>query len=132
MVAKSHTQRHQVMMAELIDAYEKLNKCLSRLPLPVQVPLLQGELYRSEVRVGLIQAFTVVGDLPMDGEARLVLREVIGDWLIAVEVMFGDEEDEAAWHLDVLQVQLRRILTRIQVLETLRSTPTGRTDDGRR
>lgn len=131
-VAKSHAQRHQVMVAGLSDAYEKIKKCLSRLPLPVQVPSLQGELYRGEVRIGLIQAFTVVGDLPMDDEARQMLCEVIGDWLIAVEFMFCDEEDEAAWHLDVLQIQLRRILGRLQVLETLHATPTGRTGDGHR
>jgi hypothetical protein len=57
-------------MAGLIDAYDKIKKLLSRLPLPVQVPSLQGEVYRGEVKAGLVQAFMVVGDLPMDGEAR--------------------------------------------------------------
>jgi hypothetical protein len=124
-VEKSHAQRHQVAMAGLIDAYVKIKKLLSRLPLLVQVPSLQGELYRGEVRAGLVHAFMVVGDLPMDGEARQVLREVIGDWLIAVEFMFRDEEDEAAWHLDIIQTQLRRILATIEVVETLLAAPTG-------
>jgi hypothetical protein len=112
-------------MAGLIDAYEKIKKLLSRLPLPVQVPSLQGEVYRGEVRTGLVQAFIVVGDLPMDGEARQVLHEVIGDWLIAVEFMFRDEEDEAAWYLDVVQAQLRRIVATVDVVETLLAAPTG-------
>jgi hypothetical protein len=124
-VEESHAQRHQVAVAGLIDTYGEIKSLLSRLPLPVQVPSLQGELYRGEVRIGLVQAFTVVGDLPMDGEARQVLREVVGDWLIAVEFMFCDEEDEAAWHLQVVQTQLGRIQAMIDAVEALLAAPTG-------
>jgi hypothetical protein len=84
-------------------------------------------VYRAEVRAGLVQAVTVVGDLPMDGEARRVVREVIGDWLIAMEFLFRDEEDEAGWHLDVVQTHLRRIGTAIQVNAALFAGPTGQT-----
>jgi hypothetical protein len=54
-----------------------------------------------------------------------VLREVVGDWLIAVELMFCDEEDEAAWHLQVVQTQLGRIQVMIDAVEALLAAPTG-------
>jgi hypothetical protein len=69
-------------MPLMIDAYGKIKELSSQLPLPIQVPSLQGESYRREVRTGLAHAFTVVGDPPMDTHARQPLREVIGDWLI--------------------------------------------------
>jgi hypothetical protein len=110
----SHSERHRSAMLRLIDLYGQMEELLRRLPLPVQVPPLRGEVYRADVRGGLVQAFTVVGDLPMDGQARRVLREVIGDWLIAVELLFSDEEDQASWQLDIVQTQLWRIDTTIQ------------------
>jgi hypothetical protein len=124
-VREEHGLRHQAAMAGMIDAYGEINKLLSRLPLPIQVPSLRGELYRGEVRTALVHAFAVVGDLPMDARARQSLREVIGDWLIAVEFMFCDEEDEAAWHLDVTQTQLLRILNTIELVENLLAASTG-------
>jgi hypothetical protein len=108
-VEKSHSERHEAARQHLIELYGKVQELLCRLPLPVRVPALRGEVYRAEVAAGLVQAFTAVSDLPMDDAARRVLREVIGDWLIAVEWLFGDEEDQAAWHLDIVQTQLRRI-----------------------
>jgi hypothetical protein len=124
-VDKNHAQRHQTAITQLIDLYEKIEELLSRLPLRIEVPLLQGEVYRAEVRAGLVQAVTVVGDLPMDGEARRVVCEVIVDWLIAMEFLFRDEEDEADWHLDVVQTHLRRIGIAIQVNAALFAGPTG-------
>jgi hypothetical protein len=125
---KNHKQRHHAAMAQLIGLYATVEEWLSRLPLRVEVPVLHGgEVYRAEVGAGLVRAFTVLGDLPMDREARRVLREVIGDWLIAMELLFRDEEDEAAWHLDVVQTQLQRITTAIQANAALFTGPTGRT-----
>lgn len=125
---KNHTQRHHAVMRQLIDLYATVEERLSRLPLRVEVPPLHsGEVYRAEVGAGLVRAFTVLGDLPMGGEARRVLREVIGDWLIAMELLFCDEEDEAAWHLDVVQTQLQRITTAIQTNAALFTGSTDRT-----
>lgn len=126
-MGKNHMQRHHAAMMQLIDLYSTVEEWLSGLPLRVEVPLLEGGVYRADVRAGLVRAFTVVGDLPMDSDARRVLREVIGDWLIAVELLFRDEEDEAAWHLDVVQTHLQRIGTAIRVNAALFSGPTGQT-----
>lgn len=98
---------------------------LARLPLPIQIPSLRGTLYRDEVGAGLVRAYTALKDLPMDTHARESLREVIRDWLIAVEWMFRDEEDEAGWHLDVVEVQLSRVLASVDVVEAVLASPTG-------
>lgn len=118
-MGNSHNERHQAAMSQLIDRYGQLEELLDRLPLPVRLPPLQGQVYRADVSAGLVHAFTAVGDLPMDGEARRLLREVIGDWLTTVGWMFGDEEEEAAWHLDIVHTQLHRIDTAIQESATL-------------
>jgi hypothetical protein len=125
---KNHAQRHHAAVRRLIDLYVTIEEWLCRLPLRIDVPLLSGEeVYRAEVGSGLTRAFTVLADLPMDREARRVLREVIGDWLIAVDLLFRDEEDEAAWHLDIVQTQLQRITSAIQAKAALFTGPTGQT-----
>jgi hypothetical protein len=79
------------------------------------------------VGAGLTRAFTVLADLPIDREAGRVLREVIGDWLIAMDLLFRDEEDEAAWHLEIVQTQIQRITSAIQAKAALFIGPTGQT-----
>jgi hypothetical protein len=124
----NHARRHHAAMMQLIDLYATIEEWLSRLPLRIEVPLLYGEeVYRADVETSLTRAFTVLADLPMDREARRVLREVIGDWLIAIEFLFRDEEDEAAWHLDIIQTQIQRITSAIQAKAALFSGPTGQT-----
>ncbi|WP_329237617.1 hypothetical protein OG417_34360 [Actinoallomurus sp. NBC_01490] len=123
---KNHAQRHHAAMMRLIDLYSTIEEWSSRLPLRIEVPLLHGEeLYRAEVWSGLTRAFTILADLPMDREARQVLRKVIGDWLIAMDLLFRDEEDEAAWHLDIVRTQLQRITSAIQAKAALFAGPTG-------
>jgi hypothetical protein len=125
---KNHAQRHHAAMMRLVDLYATIEEWLSRLPLRIEVPLLYGEeVYRAEVGTGLTRAFTVLADLPLDREARRVLREVIGDWLIAMEFLFRDEEDEAAWHLDIVQTQIQRITSAIRAKAALFTDPTGQT-----
>jgi hypothetical protein len=121
----SHQHRHRIATAEIIDAHGEITKLLARLPLPIQIPSLRGTLYRDEVGAGLVRAYTALKDLPMDTHARESLREVIRDWLIAVEWMFRDEEDEAGWHLDVVEVQLSRVLASVDVVEAVLASPTG-------
>jgi hypothetical protein len=125
-VDERHERRHRVVSAEMIDAYGTIMQLLVRLPLPSDIPSLRGSLYSDEIETGLLRAYLALKDLPMDGEAKQFLCQVIGDWMTAVEWMFRDEEEEAGWHLDLVQTQLSRVLAAVDLVEAALPSIPGR------
>jgi hypothetical protein len=112
--------------AGLAEAYGQIVGLLGRLPLPIRIPSLRGSVYCEEVGAGLVRAYAAVQDLPMDATARRCLCVGIDDWLVAVEWLFRDAEDEACWHLDLIEVQLSRVLVGLNAVDEALSSLSGR------
>lgn len=119
---ENHQRRHRLSHIRLINAYGVIAKVLMMIPLPIRIPSLEGGMYSAEVGDGLVQAYEALQDVPMDAEVKEWTGLIVLDWISACEFMFHDEEEEAGWHLDLVEVQTARILVGADlVLERLAS-----------
>lgn len=116
---ENHQNRHRKAVVNMIAAYGLIMKVLGFLPLPIGIPSLRDSLYAGEVETGLIRAYQALHDLPMDEEAKRFTGQMILDWIAASDVMFRDEEEEASWHLDLVEIQVARILAAADLVQEI-------------
>lgn len=105
-----HGKRHDAIEVSVIAAYGVIAKILLALPLPIAIPTVIGSMYADQIHEDLITAHRIMADIPMDDGIRQWTREMILDWITAVDMMFEDAQDPEPWKLDFVDTQIARVL----------------------
>ncbi|MGI5223532.1 hypothetical protein [Actinoallomurus sp. CA-142502] len=111
-----HQRRHALCVIRMIKAYGLIAKMLMGLPLRIQLPEVGDSIYADEIRKGLVRAYALLKDIPMDADIAWQLGLMIIDWVTACEWLFADDEDAEPWLLDAVEIQIGRIVAGADVV----------------
>ncbi|MEU0871636.1 hypothetical protein [Nocardia brasiliensis] len=103
---------------EFLEAYHVIRKCLLlKLELPYDLPDLKDPGSIGSHHRAVIDAYTVLAELPGDGDTKYFLGEMILQWLTGIEMYRKYLRDQSAWYREAADMMLTSFRATWEILE---------------
>ena len=107
----NHVERVMDWGGDIIAAYVRIAKVLAALVLPIEVPMNLGDAgFIKDAQAAIVRSIRLIQDQPMDEIIHAIVRQVLLDWLNAVDLAAIELMSPMTWREDVFEYTLMRCL----------------------
>ena len=107
----NHVERVMDWGGDIIAAYVRIAKVLAALVLPIEVPMNLGDAgFIKDAQAAIVRSIRLIQDQPMDEIIHAMVRQVLLDWLNAMDLAAIELTSPMTWREDVFEYTLMRCL----------------------